>query len=112
MTCERECPTGVGRGLQGRGRGCDKGAIRVAKSSSGRCHGRGRGFEPRRPRHTFQRTCGMIWHKKFGETGCKLGEFCTQFAPNLPARSNLASIFKGLALNRGANVTEKRKPTT
>ena len=22
------------------------------------CHGRGRGFEPRRPRHTFQRTYG------------------------------------------------------
>ncbi len=24
------------------------------------CHGRGRGFEPRRPRHTFQRTYGMF----------------------------------------------------
>jgi hypothetical protein len=23
-----------------------------------RCHGRGRGFEPRRPRHTSQNTCG------------------------------------------------------
>jgi hypothetical protein len=23
------------------------------------CHGRGRGFEPRRPRHTFQKTYGI-----------------------------------------------------
>ncbi len=57
-----------------RGRGFDKGAIRVTLGVSGRsgshplrlvsisyeflpcCHDRGRGFEPRRPRHTFQRT--------------------------------------------------------
>jgi hypothetical protein len=31
----------------------------------GICHGRGRGFEPRRPRHTFQKTYGMIW-RAFG----------------------------------------------
>ena len=24
------------------------------------CHGRGRGFEPRRPRHTFQSSYGMF----------------------------------------------------
>jgi len=63
-----------GKGLEGKGRGSDKGPINVAKRDSGRsgshplrlvsisyatrisCHGRGRGFEPRRPRHTFQMT--------------------------------------------------------
>src|SRR5579863_9565728 len=34
------------------------------------CHGRGRGFEPRRPRHTFQNTYGKIWRRKFREFGC------------------------------------------
>jgi hypothetical protein len=28
------------------------------------CHGRGRGFEPRRPRHSFQKTYGMIRPQK------------------------------------------------
>jgi len=27
------------------------------------CHGRGRGFEPRRPRHTFQKTYGTYGPK-------------------------------------------------
>jgi hypothetical protein len=63
-----------GRGLQGRGRGSDKGPITVTQGTSERqkkpsvtrsfnrllpasvCHGRGRGFEPRRPRHTFQKS--------------------------------------------------------
>jgi hypothetical protein len=49
------------------------------------CHGRGRGFEPRRPRHTFQMTYGMIWRRKISDFGCNLGAKihpnCTQ---NLP----------------------------
>jgi hypothetical protein len=62
------------RGRIDRGRGFVKGAIRVPMGSSGRyrcrplplvsvsygfpahCHGRGRGFEPRRPLHSFQMT--------------------------------------------------------
>ena len=47
------------------------------------CHGRGRGFEPRRPRHTFQMTYGMIWRREISEIGCNLGAFCTQFAPKI-----------------------------
>ena len=55
------------------------------------CHGRGRGFEPRRPRHTFQKTYGMIWRREFREIGCNLVAFCTQFAPkNL---TNAVSIY-------------------
>src|SRR6266571_128211 len=42
------------------------------------CHGRGRGFESRRPRHSFQRVCA-----NFTETneGAKRVHFCTLFAP-------------------------------
>jgi hypothetical protein len=43
-----------GKGLEGKGRGSDKGPITVAEGVLGRsgcCHGRGRGFESRRPRH-------------------------------------------------------------
>ena len=64
----------AGRGQQGKGRGFDKGAIRVPKGYFERsgshplriisisygfpfsCHGRGRGFEPRRPRHKPSRS--------------------------------------------------------
>ena len=67
----------MGRGLEGRGRGSDKGPITVAMKDSGRlgshplrqvsisyatrisCHGRGRGFEPRRPRHQSKRVRSM-----------------------------------------------------
>ena len=59
-----------GKGLEGKGHGSDKGPITVTLGVSGRsgshplrlvstsyelrisCHGRGRGFEPRRPRHS------------------------------------------------------------
>src|ERR1700674_1285168 len=37
--------------------------ISISYISHGRCHGRGREFESRRPRHSFQRTCAS-----FGET--------------------------------------------
>jgi hypothetical protein len=65
----RQHSCGVGRGLKGRGHGFNKGPITVAMRVSGsqngpfvplisityalkvHCHGRGRGFEPRRPRH-------------------------------------------------------------
>jgi len=68
-----------GRGRIDRGRGFNKGAITVAEGSTGRsgchplrlftmdyvpreyCHGRGRGFEPRRPRHKPKKTQGL-WH--------------------------------------------------
>ncbi len=33
------------------------------------CHGRGRGFEPRRPRHTFQKTYGMMGPKVTSKSG-------------------------------------------
>ena len=33
------------------------------------CHGRGRGFEPRRPRHTFQKTYGMMGPKVMLKSG-------------------------------------------
>ena len=68
------------------------------------CHGRGRGFEPRRPRHTFQMTYGMIWRVGISETGCNLGAFCTQFAPK--------KLFRAVSLYMASDVTEKRKPTT
>ncbi len=66
-----------GKGLEGKGPGSDKGPITVAKRDSGRsgshplrlvsisyatrisCHGRGRGFEPRRPRHKHQNFWGL-----------------------------------------------------
>jgi hypothetical protein len=34
------------------------------------CHGRGCGFEPHRPRHTFQKTYGLHgpYHPRYGKT--------------------------------------------
>ena len=55
------------------------------------CHGRGRGFEPRRPRRTFQMTYGMIWRREISEIGCNLGAVCTQFAPK--KRPNDACLY-------------------
>jgi hypothetical protein len=50
-------------------------------NSSAFCHGRGRGFEPRRPRHTFQKIYAMISRREISEIGRNLGAFCTQLAP-------------------------------
>jgi outer membrane protein TolC len=50
--------TGGGAGgTSGGAGGAGGGAGGLVESS---CHGRGRGFEPRRPRHTFQSTYGMF----------------------------------------------------
>ena len=48
------------------------------------CHGRGRGFEPRRPRHTFQRTYGIYGTSVTIKSGHNKGtvselRFCTRF---------------------------------
>jgi hypothetical protein len=37
------------------------------------CHGRGRGFEPRRPRHTFQNTYGTYGPKVTTKSGHNKG---------------------------------------
>ena len=39
------------------------------------CHGRGRGFEPRRPRHSFQETYGVIDDQVTVLHGCKQVHF-------------------------------------
>src|SRR6202453_453724 len=41
------------------------------------CHGRGRGFEPRRPRHTFQRTYGTYGPIVTSESGFDMGAIRT-----------------------------------
>jgi hypothetical protein len=38
--------------------GSPRGACKSLKNLMEVCHGRGRGFEPRRPRHTFQKSYG------------------------------------------------------
>ena len=76
-----------GKGLEGKGHGSDKGPITVPLGVSGRsgshplrlvstsyefpvsCHGRGRGFEPRRPRHTLQMTYGAYGPKVTTKSG-------------------------------------------
>jgi hypothetical protein len=40
------------------------------------CHGRGRGFEPRRPRHTFQKDLGVFGGN---QGGCKRTQICAPF---------------------------------
>ena len=52
-------------------------------SLAGCCHGRGRGFEPRRPRHTFQMTYGIIWRQEIGKIGCNLGAFAPKLLPKM-----------------------------
>ena len=42
------------------------------------CHGRGRGFEPRRPRHTFQKTYLELAEFNWGAKGTQK---CAPFAP-------------------------------
>ena len=42
------------------------------------CHGRGRGFEPRRPRHTFQMSCSELAELN---RGAKELQNCAAFAP-------------------------------
>ena len=37
------------------------------------CHGRGRGFEPRRPRHTFQKTYGIYGPTVTSKSGSNKG---------------------------------------
>ncbi len=52
------------------------------------CHGRGRGFEPRRPRHTFQSTYGTYGDPLVGAERCN------------PYRNSVGFFPKCLYLNR------------
>src|SRR6266536_6430073 len=45
-----------------------------------RCHGRGREFESRRPRHSFQRTCTDFEETKEGATGHVSAPFLHPFS--------------------------------
>ena len=74
------------------------------------CHGRGRGFEPRRPRHTFQKTYRMIWRRGISKIGCELGAFCTQFAPNFDVAFEISDT--RILIYVPFNFTRKRELTT
>ncbi len=83
-----------GKGLEGKGRGSDKGPITVSVGPIRRsgshprrlvstsyalwisCHGRGRGFEPRRPRHINLRkheVYGIVATLRFTSEGANEG---------------------------------------
>jgi hypothetical protein len=91
----------VGRGLVDRGRGFDKGAIKLTNGVSGLqewpsgllisisyeilpcCHGRGRGFEPRRPRHNPKKLQGygfLEWQSQTSTVRNGTEKFCTVFS--------------------------------
>ncbi len=104
-----------GKGLEGKGHGSVKGPITVSVGPIRRsgshprrlvstsyalrisCHGRGRGFEPRRPRHSFQSTYGTFGNRVTLKSGHNLGtclrtspdyavlrRFSTPFVPRFP----------------------------
>jgi hypothetical protein len=67
------------------------------------CHGRGRGFEPRRPRHTFQKSCGTYGSYVTTKSGHKYGHnrllslhfepvLLNQLCPRLFPRSKSSSL--------------------
>jgi hypothetical protein len=47
------------------------------------CHGRGRGFEPRRPRHSFQKTCLEWVETREGAKGHRIVPLLCPFATEL-----------------------------
>jgi hypothetical protein len=67
------------------------------------CHGRGRGFEPRRPRHTFQSTYGMFGYQVTIKSGFNIGSIrtCTGFLSVQIARAGIAHHLKMLGLFAG-----------
>ena len=69
------------------------------------CHGRGRGFEPRRPRHSFQSTYGMFGTKVTTKSGHDMGTITayralTAIAPDsvVPTGAEIVPAFETIIL--------------
>jgi hypothetical protein len=67
------------------------------------CHGRGRGFESRRPRHSFQSSWSNF-HKTIADA--KEGAFCDLFVPFLPSATLCQSQCGDIHIPRGTLNTE------
>jgi hypothetical protein len=65
-------------------------ACKSLKTLARVCHGRGRGFEPRRPRHTFLRTYGVFGTEVTDLHRCKKVQVLRALPPSYPITPNIS----------------------
>ena len=76
-------------------------AMGIEPTSEAYCHGRGREFESRRPRHSFQKSCPNFSETKKGAKGCN-------FAPFLHPFSSIRTVFTSSAFTGLTTLTRVR----